>query len=321
MTNEAGAVTPEPAAEQTGGEQKETTEQGGQETVESGTDTQEGAAAEQGGGDEATDAGDGEGGEEKKAKHQKNADERIRELLEKDKVRERELADLRTRFEEQQKAKGEEKPFHGDDVVARAQARVESLYQEAEALRLAGRLTEANRKQREAFQIEDGIEANALKKAEWEKQQAAKTDEAKGAERFAKHLDDAADFYRDAKKIPKEVFDQGAKTFWEMVEADKLLGRRYFEIAQTQGPTAAIDFAYGKVTEHQSAQAKKAEAEKKKREEGKGRQVGGAGGGSTDSSVTSYKQWYDMPPKQRTEWRAKHPEQYQKMYDKHINSN
>jgi hypothetical protein len=289
-------------------------------------DEDSGADQDSGKGDAGDDAGDDDGGTgdddgaggdddgegSEKGGHQKNRDDRITELA-------RENRELKTAFEQFKKDQSAgEKPFIELNMTAVKQE-IERLQGEANTLTESGDLFKAAQKQREATKILDAVDENAAKKQEWEKNQSESANSTTSAEAMANELTDAAEFFRKTKKIPVEVFNKAGDMFWEMAADDELIGRQYLEIAQRQGATAAVNFAYGKVTTKMEAENTEVTEKKEKKEKGKNNQPGGKGGGGGDKiSVKSYDDWLGLKPKERDAFRTKHPKEYKRMHDKHI---
>lgn len=211
--------------------------------------------------------------EEEEEDHKKSANERIRELVERSKKAEKELQDLRSQFEAEQKQKEYlNKPFFELDMD-RVEADIALTYERIDELKLEGKYSEAAREQKRIVDLLTAIEENDKVKAEWmQKQEVRKSEETKVQERL-KSIDEAAAFYQKQKQIPDEVWQDAGVWLNEQFQKDAILGKKFADIVDKQGPIFAIEWAHTYTVENMG---KAAEQTKQKKEEAKKKLVGGA---------------------------------------------
>lgn len=292
-------------ADQSGGDSDE----GGDGDGEGGDGTGDGeggASSDDGGGD-----GSDEGGG--KQSHQKTADERVDEVLDK-------ISEIEGNFKAyREQHENSEKPFRNVDMAI-VEAKINELRAEEDALLTAGKGYQAELVRDKITDIKDAVKKNAQAKSEWEGKQGDRDSEVENGKQLQKDLDSAAKFYQQEKKIPDAVFKQSGETFVAMMKSDKIFQKQFQELAQSGRPMAAIEYAYGEVTKKMEKESKAADDAGKGKEKGKGKQMGGAGGSGKESGAgpKDYNAWMDLPAKERTAWREKNYEAYKKMQRKHI---
>lgn len=240
-------------------EQEEVEEEVSEETEEEETSEEEASA------EEAV--------EEEEEDHKKSANERIRELVERSKKAEKELNELRSQFEAEQKQKEYlNKPFLELDMD-RIEADIAKTYEHIDELKDAGHYAEAAREQKKIVDLLNAIDENDKIKATWmQEQEARKSIETQTQERI-KSIDEAANFYQKQKQIPDDVWQAGGIWLNEQFQNDPILGKKFADIVDKQGPIFAIEWAHTYTVENMG---KAAEQAKQKKEEAKKKLVGGA---------------------------------------------
>lgn len=211
--------------------------------------------------------------EEEEEDHKKSANERIRELVERSKKAEKELQDLRSQFEAEQKQKEYlNKPFLELDMD-RIEADIAKTYEHIDDLKTEGRYAEAAREQKKIVDLLNAIDENDKIKATWmQEQEVRQSAEIKTQERI-KSIDEAANFYQKQKQIPDDVWQAGGVWLNEQFQKDPILGKKFADIVDKQGPIFAIEWAHTYTVENMG---KAAEQTKQKKEEAKKKLVGGA---------------------------------------------
>ena len=295
----------------------ESAETQGQEAAEvetEGTATEGAEATEEATGEEGEQGGDEPPAPEEKGPKKLTASERIQQEIERRKELERKVSDLQTKWQAEQEAKkAQDKPFVEVDLT-KVERHISTLQEEADNLRLEGRVLEAARKDRERIKLVDMLDENDSKRTEWEKQQTEKNQDASRIENLHKALDSAADFYREHNKIPQEVFSKAAEFFAEARRTDPLLDRQYAEVVQYQGPMAAIRFAHDYVTTNMGKQAAEA---KQQKEAAKATTIGGVGG-TTKGGPKSYQDLLDGPSAKLIDFAKNNPKEYDRLYRAHM---
>lgn len=272
---EASTVTGEESAAEQVEETVEVEDTDNDDTNDEGGDTEDAednddAEDAQDLSDEDSDGDASEGDDE--GKYKKNASERIRELVERSKSAEKELNNLKSKFEEsQRKQEAAEKPYYELDM-SRLESDLASMTEQVEDLKLEGKILEAVKIQRNIDTLLEAVDKNENSKAEWlAKQSERATAETKAQARVVE-LDDAARFYQKEMKIPTDVWDASGLWLKNEMEAKPLVGKKFSEIFDRQGAVAAIEWAHQYTLEHMGKGAKEA---KSKKEDAKKILVGG----------------------------------------------
>lgn len=244
--------------------------------------------------------------------HRPKAQERIQELANKNKELAQKIEGLERAFRQKQEL--EAVPFLNLDMQA-INAHIAQASDQIEELKLEGKHFEAQKLQRDLDKLIDEVDANEAKRKEWSQRQGQQQTQAQQFEAAVKALDDAAEFYREKKGIPQEVWDKGADQWYAMRQADPILDRQYTEIWMRQGEIAAIQFAEEHVQKAQSAETKKLEEAKKKADAGK---VNIAATGAPPAGIKSWDQLVGLGSKQVEAYKKNNPKHYQQLLDAHL---
>ena len=243
---------------------------------QAGTDTGEGEATElldeELAGDSGTE-GEGEGvadtdtpleegaattTEEDPKPEKKTLEDRLQEVIELNKQQAEKIAAMERKFQEKAEKNTELDFIYLDQ--SKVDAHVAQMKDEAEELRAAGKITDAVRKERDLHKFLDVLDQNEERRLAHEKRRAAGGNQ----QAILQSLDDAAEFYREQNKIPKDVFGKMGETFTAMLEKNPILAREFQERAAVS-PIATITWAH----EMLKKAAADNSAERKKREAGK----------------------------------------------------
>jgi hypothetical protein len=246
------------------------------ERSQAGADTGEDSASEQNDGnedgdsdtgdtttadhdDEQGDASDAittdEEGEEEPKKL--SVEDRFKELTDLNKAQAAQIAELEKKFQEKVQV---ETVDYVEISQEKVDVHVAKLKDEADELKAAGKITDAARKERELFRFLDMLDENEKKRQDY----LGRTTPNEEQIAAAKKVDEAAEFYREHHKIPKDVWAASAKTFVAMINADPILMQEYTERVQVS-PISAITWAHGLVKKALASN----DAEREKREKAK----------------------------------------------------
>jgi hypothetical protein len=182
------------------------------------------------------------------------AEKKIAEALEKDRAERQ-----RIETETQERLKAQEKPFI--DLTPEQSAKINEDYTSAvahvaelqELLRLGDRSTETVLDLRKTEKWIRDTEAwyadNEAKKAAWTKTQGETAARQAAIAEQSQRLEATAEVYREAQKVPQNVWDESSKWFAEQLKTDRLLGEKFAD-AYRKGNVDAVDFAYKYCLEH-----------------------------------------------------------------------
>ena len=219
--------------------------------------------------------------EEEPKEAKQTAQERIQQLAnEKRELKER-LDRLESEFQEQKTRA----PKVDED---RLNNYLGELRDEIDTLRLEGKHLEADLKERQRNGLLDEYEKwQKQSKEEAARQQQQQLTKSQ-SEQLSRDLDDAAMFYARSKGIPEAAMDEMGKEWSEIIQADQLTARKFWEIAQKQGPVTAIEFAHDKVTAQRERVKDKAVETKEQKEQAKEKTVS-VGAKHTNEPSENYK--------------------------------
>ncbi len=238
--------------------------------------------------------------------HKKDAQSRIRELIDRDKEKERKIAALEARVNQAISAK-DEIPAINEQAL---NAHLGDLRDQIDDLRLDGNHIKADLLERQRNKIIDEYET-------WQQQQTAKQSQNTEQQHYRKALDDtlsAANLYREHYNVPQPLWDEIGQWFSGELEKDKLLAQEFNDVMLRQGPVAAVRFAHDRAKPVFEQKAKQVAEDKKKREAAKTKQVGGEAGG-TATGPKSFAQLMNLGSAQVAAFKKSNPKQYQKLLD------
>jgi hypothetical protein len=291
----------------------------GEESVSSQTEeetqasTEEVAASTEIEGSDEVVEGEGTEEQDKSSKRFQELANAKRELSEKLEKQDAQIKELAAKFEEQQKASQAPGAI---DETALANYLTDAEFQ-IETLKAEGKILDAKLLQRKVDKLLDDVEAHRAKEAEWRKTATASELQQSQTATALKELDGAAEFFREAKHIPKDVWEKGADQWAELRKTDPLLDRQYAEVWQRQGPVAAINFAYDHIQKTQTAEAEKLKLEKANKDKGKGG-IPGGGASGPGKGIASWDQLTGLGTKVMVEYKKNNPKHYQELLDKHM---
>lgn len=274
---------------------------------------------------QTTDQESAEGDTEGEKGHKKTLNERVKELaakevaeaLAKERV-EREAIEQQTK----ERLKAEEKTFvelsetqviELNESYAAAISQVAELH---ELIRLGDKSPETIVQLRKAEKWIRDTEAwyadNETKKSEWEAKTAERTKAQTEIADRSKRLQTTSDVFRESKGIPQDVWDQGSKQFYEVLQADKVVAMEFAEAYRLKGDVGAVKFAY-EWMESRGEEAKKANTS---RDKAKDNSLGGKS--QTTAGAVTVKTWSDydkLPGKQQIAWAEKNPKAFDRILE------
>lgn len=227
-------------------------------------------------GEEADESNDSqEAAEDKPAKgkqpHQTTLEERAAQIAQKEiqKFRE-EQAEIQRQTEA--RLKPETKPFIdlspeqstqiNNDYVAAISRKVEL----EEAIRLGDRepatITELRRTEKWIHDTESWFADNEAKKSAWAEQQEIFQKQQALAKESADRLSTTAEVFREANKIPQDVWDTSAVWFSMQMETDKVLQLEFQDAYRLHGDVGAVRFAHKYCNENMGKTAEQAISQK-----------------------------------------------------------
>jgi CRISPR/Cas system CMR subunit Cmr4 (Cas7 group RAMP superfamily) len=290
-----------------------TTDEGGEPEGESEGEEEFVVSLDDDPGEDDSDDSDDEG--EEKGQKKLTAQERIQQEIARRKELEERIKELEQGRGHEQEQRPPEPPKYVEIDQQKFESHINSLYSDAEDLRLEGRTLQALEKEEEARGLLRAYKEN--EKAKQQAQEFAERQRMTEQQRmaFAKQVDETAELFRQRNNIPKEVWDQGAKWFDEQLRSDPVLGREFAYLLE-KNPVEGIRFANDYVNKNMGRSAEEA---KKKRDSAKNTNPGGKGdGGKNTATVKSFQQLMNLGSKAVANFKKQNPDAYQKLLNKHI---
>lgn len=201
---------------------------------------------------------EGEQVQEEKGPKKLTAAERIQQLVEQrnqDRIAfEARVRDLEARFQQQPQQQQSDYIELTPDVQARLNNTFANLEQQRIDAELEGDYLKALEYRKQAEQLFKGLEENEKKKAAYvEKRQMAEREQ-----RAVQDLNQRAELYRQQYAIPQEVWQDATVWFNDQCKTNPVLAQHYRDMADRQGPMAAIDWAVRYVANERSKPAQEA---------------------------------------------------------------
>jgi hypothetical protein len=279
------------------------------EPTPTGTETLTPAAEETAASLESEEGGEPEG-EEAEGEEKGRAQERIRQLIDREKEANRRIADLEgkvaTVLQEKQTIPAIDERALNDHLG--------TMRDQIEEMRLNGEHLKADILDRKRNNLIDEYE-------KWQKtaeEQKGKQTDAQAWDKTLEDLGTTSDMYRDHMKIPAPVWDEMGQWFSAEMKTDRLLEKEFIDILKRNGPVSAIRFAHEKAKPVFEAKAAKLAADKAKKDADKGKQPGGGTGDAGKQSYTSYSQLLNLGSAAITDYKKANPKHYQQLLDKHL---
>lgn len=212
--------------------------------------------------------------ETKEEKKKLTAQERIQQLIDQ-RNKDRELFESKVN-ELETKFKMLQPPQQSDyiEVTPEVEARINQVLYDLDVQKANAEL-EGN--YLKAMEYKRQIDDVVLKIQENEKKREAALAErhqAAVSEQLVAEINQRAEVYRQSYNIPSDVWVDSNKWFAEQCQNNQVLGTKFREIAERQGPMAAVEFAAWFVQENR---LKPAQEELKEREQLKAKSIAGGG--------------------------------------------
>ncbi len=143
-------------------------------------------------------------------------------------------------------------------VVQQVNQAIMQLEQQRVEAELEGDYLKAQNYRRQVDGILRDIEANEAKK-----EQALKyRTEQEQSQRVVQEINERAEFFRQVNNIPVEQWNQAEQWFQQTCQNNPIIGTKFREIADRQGPMAAVEFAAWYVNENMTKPAVVAKEQK-----------------------------------------------------------
>lgn len=214
--------------------------------------------------------------EVKEDKKKLNAQERIQQLIDQ-RNKDRELFESKVN-ELEAKFKTLNQPQQSDyiEVTPEVESRINQILYDLDVKRaqaeLDGNYLKAVEYKKQIDDVVTKLHENEQKResALVAQQQAAIS------ERLVADINQRAELYRQSYNIPNDVWVESNKWFAEQCQNNAVLGTKFREIAERQGPMAAVEFASWFVQENR---LKPAQEQLKEREQSKAKSIAGGSAG------------------------------------------
>lgn len=179
-------------------------------------------------------------------------------------------ADLERKFTEKQAERPPEYIEITEAVLSQVNQRLGQLAEAKQNAELNGNYLQGIAAQKEIDAIYEGLKQNAAKMEQAQKMQAEQGKQ----QQIISAIDERAEFFRQQQNIPADVWKEGSDWFAQQCESNKILGAQFVEIAQYNGPMAAVKFAADYAAQHMPQKANEAAQAK---ETAKSKLPGGTG--------------------------------------------
>lgn len=214
--------------------------------------------------------------EAKEDKKKMTAQERIQQLIDQ-RNKDRELFENKVN-ELENKFKTLQQPVESDyvEVTPEVESRINQILYDLDVQRaqaeLDGNYLKAVEYKRQIDDVINKLHENEKKRESVlaERQQIAIS------ERLVTDINQRAELYRQSYNIPNDVWVESNKWFAEQCQNNAVLGTKFREIAERQGPMAAVEFASWFVQENR---LKPAQEQLKEREQSKAKSIAGGSAG------------------------------------------
>lgn len=237
------------------------------------------------------------------------AQERIRQLIDRNKESDRRIAELETKVS----AVIQEKQTIPAIDESALNTHLGNMRDQIEELRMNGNHLQADILDRKRNNLIDEYEKWQVQATE---QQGKQTDAAAWDKTLA-DLSTTSDMYRDHMKIPAPVWDEMGQWFAAEMKTDKLLEKEFVDILKRNGPVSAIRFAHEKAKPAMEAKTARLAADKAKKDAAKATQTGGGGADGGKQSYTAYSQLLNLGSAAIVAYKKANPKHYQQLFDKH----
>ena len=229
--------------------------------------------------------------------------ERRKELENKFTATEQRLKQLESQFQQQKAPDYVEITPQVQQQINNAIMDLEQQRAEAE---LDGDYLRAMSFRKQVDEIIQGIEENNKRKqiADTQRQQQQLS------QKMVDSINERAEFYRHVNNIPTDQWSQASNWFTAHCETNPIIGTQFREIAERQGPMAAVQYAAWYTGENMT---KKAEAAKAQKEQAKQTLPGGASYTGTEITVTTWDELMALPSEQINRFQKTNPAAFTKL--------
>lgn len=234
--------------------------------------------------------------------------ERRKELESKFTATEQRLKQLESQFQQQ-------KAPEYVEITPQVQQQINSAIMDLEQKRveaeLDGDYLKAMSFRKQVDEIIQGVEENNKRKAAYD----AQMQQQQLSQKMVDSINERAEFYRQVNNIPSDQWNQASNWFTSHCETNPIIGTQFREIAERQGPMAAVQFAAWYTGENMT---KKAEAAKAQKEQAKQALPSGASYTGGEITVTTWDELMNLPSEQINRFQKSNPTAFTKLRDASI---